>query len=245
MKTNLNLSIPKPCAERWENFTPTQNGGYCSSCFKTVVDFTKMSDDEIIDFFKHNPKHTCGRFHFGQLKSYGRVEPAKINSGMTLLKAGLMSVLFAIITKPASAQNTEPKSKTETTQHPEKKSEQPDSNNLYQHVTGVVTSSEDGSALPGVSVVLMGSTSGTVSDIDGKFDFPMALKEGDVLTFSFIGLVTRQITITKKMAANFNIPLSMSLCMDMELTGEVEVSGLYERDKGIFARWWSKVKSSF
>ncbi len=37
------------------------------------------------------------------------------------------------------------------------------------HVSGVVTSSEDGSPIIGASVKIVGTTSGTVTDIDGNF----------------------------------------------------------------------------
>ena len=35
-------------------------------------------------------------------------------------------------------------------------------------ITGVVTSGEDGSTMPGVNVVVKGTTSGTTTDMDGK-----------------------------------------------------------------------------
>jgi hypothetical protein len=245
MKTSLNLSIPKPCSEKWENFTPTQNGGYCGGCFKTVIDFTKMNDDDIVQFFKDKQAHTCGRFRPDQLKGYAQTSLAKVSPGMMLLKAGFLSILFAIISKPASAQNNQPKSKTETVQHPEKQTETVSSDTNGQ-VTGVVTSAEDGSALPGVNIVLRGTTTGTVTDFNGKFDFPTSLKEGDVLVFSFIGLETKEFAVSKKIAANLNIPLTLSLCMDMIMMGEVEVTGLYGESNGSgFRRWWSKVKSVF
>ncbi|MCB0490396.1 MAG: carboxypeptidase-like regulatory domain-containing protein, partial [Cyclobacteriaceae bacterium] len=36
-------------------------------------------------------------------------------------------------------------------------------------VSGKITASEDGSSLPGVNVVLKGTTNGTVTDVDGNF----------------------------------------------------------------------------
>ena len=244
MKTNLNLEIPKPCFEQWENFTPTQNGGYCGSCFKTVVDFTKMSDDEIVRFFKDKPTHACGRFRADQLKAYAHTYPTKVRPGAMLLKAGFMSLLFAVISKPAGAQINDSKSKTETVQH-EQKVLDSSSDRTEGRVNGVVTSAEDGSALPGVNIVLKGTTTGTVTDLNGKFDFPVALKEGDVLVFSFIGLDTKEFTISKKIADNLHVPLTMALCMDMTVMGEVQVTGVYNEDKSGFRRWWSKVKSAF
>jgi hypothetical protein len=41
---------------------------HCSSCEKVVVDFTAMSDDELVLFFQHNKQKTCGRFSQEQLQ---------------------------------------------------------------------------------------------------------------------------------------------------------------------------------
>jgi hypothetical protein len=54
-------------------------------------------------------------------------------------------------------------------------------------VTGTVTSSEDGSSLPGVNVLLKGTTNGSVTDSDGKFSLSVP-SSGGILTFSFIGI---------------------------------------------------------
>ena len=66
-KTHLNLSIPKPCHENWNTMLPNEKGKHCFSCQKTVVDFTKMTDSQIILFFQDYKKTTCGRFLDTQL----------------------------------------------------------------------------------------------------------------------------------------------------------------------------------
>jgi hypothetical protein len=50
MKNNVTLSIPNPCSEKWESFSMTSNGAFCSTCSKKVVDFTKMGDSETLVF---------------------------------------------------------------------------------------------------------------------------------------------------------------------------------------------------
>ena len=50
--------------------------------------------------------------------------------------------------------------------------------------------SDENGPLPGTSIVLQGSNVGTESDFEGNFEFPRALKEGDVLIFSFLGKET-------------------------------------------------------
>ena len=66
-KTHLNLSIPKPCHENWDTMLPNEKGRHCFSCQKTVVDFTKMTDTQIINFFQKYKSSTCGRFLETQL----------------------------------------------------------------------------------------------------------------------------------------------------------------------------------
>lgn len=53
-------------------------------------------------------------------------------------------------------------------------------------VTGTVTSQEDGSAVPGVNVLVQGTTKGTTTDVEGRYSIELAANE-DMLVFSFIG----------------------------------------------------------
>jgi TonB-linked SusC/RagA family outer membrane protein len=55
-------------------------------------------------------------------------------------------------------------------------------------VTGRVTDAKDGSGLPGVNVILKGTTSGTITDIEGKYR--IRAEEGAKLEFRFIGYTT-------------------------------------------------------
>ncbi|WP_154854006.1 SusC/RagA family TonB-linked outer membrane protein [Cyclobacterium xiamenense] len=64
-------------------------------------------------------------------------------------------------------------------------------------VSGVVKSQEDQELIPGVSVLVKGTTRGTVSDIDGEFSLEVA--NGEVLVASFIGYETQEITIQSGM----------------------------------------------
>jgi len=61
-------------------------------------------------------------------------------------------------------------------------------------VSGTVTSAEDGSAVPGVNVVLKGTTTGTTTDLDGNYRLSVP-EEGGTLVFSFIGLTPQEVAI--------------------------------------------------
>lgn len=56
------LNVPKPCSQDWEGMTPDGQGRFCGSCNKTVVDFTKMNNHEIVDYLKNQGGRTCGYF---------------------------------------------------------------------------------------------------------------------------------------------------------------------------------------
>lgn len=60
-------------------------------------------------------------------------------------------------------------------------------------VTGVVRSEGDNETIPGVSVLVKGTTRGTVTDLDGKFQVEAAA--GEILSVSYIGYATQEITI--------------------------------------------------
>ncbi len=61
-------------------------------------------------------------------------------------------------------------------------------------ITGEVTSRETGEALPGVNVIVQGTTQGTVTDISGNYRLNVP-EDADVLTFSFIGLKEQNVQI--------------------------------------------------
>src|SRR5688500_12073448 len=64
----LNLIIPTPCHENWDEMSLVEKGKFCGACQKTVVDFTSMSDRQLADFFKKPKSDVCGRFHNDQLE---------------------------------------------------------------------------------------------------------------------------------------------------------------------------------
>ncbi len=61
-------------------------------------------------------------------------------------------------------------------------------------VTGTVSSSDDGTSIPGVSVVVKGSTLGTITDMDGKFNLKVP-QNAKVLVISFVGMKTTEVAL--------------------------------------------------
>ena len=67
MQKRTNLHIATPCHEDWNQMTATDAGRFCASCSKQVVDFTAMSDTQILQFLAGHKGELCGRFDGDQL----------------------------------------------------------------------------------------------------------------------------------------------------------------------------------
>lgn len=85
-------------------------------------------------------------------------------------------------------------------------------------VSGTVTSLEDGSTLPGVNVVLQGTTTGTVTDFDGKYSLSVP-QEGGTLVFTFIGLQSQEVEIGGRSTVD------VQMAADVQQLSEVVVTG--------------------
>ena len=68
MNQKLKVEVPHPCHKDWNTMFPVKGGRHCTSCNKEVVDFTVMTDQEIVDFFRERiTPNTCGHFMSNQL----------------------------------------------------------------------------------------------------------------------------------------------------------------------------------
>src|SRR5258705_1934230 len=85
-------------------------------------------------------------------------------------------------------------------------------------VTDRVSSSEDGSALPGVNVLVKGTTNGTVTDSEGKFSLSIP-PSGGSLVFSFIGLSTQEIEIGERSVVDVQLGLDIKQLSEVVVTG--------------------------
>lgn len=70
--SDFKIQIPKPCHEDWNKMSANEQGRFCGSCCKTVVDFTKMNEAELKAFFltKKKEEKVCGQFNTNQVTAY-------------------------------------------------------------------------------------------------------------------------------------------------------------------------------
>jgi hypothetical protein len=240
MKDQFTLSVAKPCHERWEHFTPTAQGGFCNACNKNVVDFTRMSDEEVMAFFKTPPAQSCGRFRADQLRVYATKTASAPRFNRHFRQAGWLGLLLFLAGKPSYSQRIAGKAATHFVQ-PEENTPEGGAGEPGKIVKGTVKDA-DKQPLQGVSVYLKGTTVGTVTDAEGNFTFPQELQPGDVLIFAYIGFETREYVVGKDSAAPIEMAL-VNLCV--QWMGEVAVDRPYSAEPTALGKWWRQVKSLF
>ncbi|MDN5203162.1 SusC/RagA family TonB-linked outer membrane protein [Fulvivirgaceae bacterium BMA10] len=85
-------------------------------------------------------------------------------------------------------------------------------------VTGTVTSSEDGSGIPGVNVLIQGTTTGVTTDIDGNYK--INVPSGDAtLLFSYIGFLTQEIAVNSQSVINVELVPDVTRLEEIVVTG--------------------------
>ena len=94
------------------------------------------------------------------------------------------------------------------------------SNGLQDAITvsGTVSSQENGELLPGVNILVKGTTTGTVTDMDGAYSLTVQ-DENAVLVFSFIGFSHQEVPI------NGRSQINVTMVPDYAALGEVVVIG--------------------
>jgi hypothetical protein len=101
MRSPINISIPEPCGESWQNMTPVQGGRHCDVCEKCIVDFTQSSDKEIWKAYQKEDK-ICGQFRPDQLNRLIS-QPKEKRVPMGIAAAAVLSM-----STPAMAQTSAP-----------------------------------------------------------------------------------------------------------------------------------------
>lgn len=97
---------------------------------------------------------------------------------------------------------------------------------MAQNVTGSVTD-QSGAPLPGVTVLIIGTNTGTTTDFDGNFK--IGATQGDVLRFSYLGMKSKDVSVAS------NTPISIVLEEDTSALEEVVVTafGVEKKQKSL------------
>lgn len=102
-----------------------------------------------------------------------------------------------------------------------------------RRVTGHVTSEEDGQPVIGASILVKGTTMGTITDVDGNFTLSNVPQTAKIIQVSYIGMQTLEVGIKSTM--------NIQLKVDAQVIDEVVVTGMQRMDKRLFTGATSKL----
>ncbi len=229
MGKSLHLQVPVPCHENWNNMTRESQGRFCMSCQKTVVDFTAMTDYDLIQYFKNLKGNTCGRFTQDQLNTKYTLESKRRLKWFKYFVHILIPPL--LISARSYAQGMVKKNVTSCVTPMVKKEKvritmgKPAFIQPSSEISGMVTN-ERGEALAGASIFIKGTEEGLSTDGNGHFilstkhDFPL------MLSVSYVGYGPLELTIDEKEAkAPLNILLKEKTMEEVVVTGYGVISG--------------------
>lgn len=239
MKTTFSISVKKPCTERFEEFIKTAKGGFCTSCEKEVIDFTEMSQTELMDSLCTTSASTYGRFKNSQIDSYQNNVDTIKNPKFLTTGIGTMSFLllvFCAVSNMTAQQTSDLKTNQQTEIGTTQKSEFIGGTIQESYTVNGTVVDEDNLPLAGVNVVLKGTADGITTDFYGKFEYPKTLEIGNVLIFSYIGYDTKEYEVNSSNSKIININIAFNDA-DIELMGEVVVDGIYTTKRTIFQKF--------
>ena len=103
-------------------------------------------------------------------------------------------------------------------------------------ITGTITDASTGEALPGVNIIVEGTTIGVISDLDGKFSIDVP-DQNAVLVFSFVGYLSEKVPVAGKSV------IDVKLSPDIQKLDEVVVIGYGTQKKADVTSSVATVKS--
>jgi hypothetical protein len=218
------VTIPTPCHQSWQQMEQNQQGRHCSHCSKTVVDFSKMTANEIL-IHLNDSTNVCGRFGEFQLTDINRRLEDENLAGKNHWKKWLVAagLLGTTILNRVSAQTIPPKAVVTQQNQPAKPITEPYitgkiATNMPFIINGHIIAKDDLLPIPGAPVRIKGTNTGVVTDKNGDFTLT-TFSPAATLVVAYIGYQSQEITVNNLSAK----PVSVALTLSASFMGEVVI----------------------
>ena len=259
MREPVKLRIPQPCHEKWAEMEPDEKGRFCLSCQKTVVDFSTMTDRQVLEYFSNYTGNTCGRFSSDQLNrdiAVGVQKPTLWYKYVLSLFVPAMMLANKAMTQGRIAlqrpvQTTSPaRVVKDSVPVCVKPTPEPDFRTM-SGVMGAVAEirvitiegkvvDEDGTPIPFARISIKGTDKVTKTDVDGKFSiWPSSMKKV-TLEIGAVGFQLKEVRV--KVGDHTKSPF-MLVPMEPMVLGFV-LSDYKETKPTIFQRFTNFIKDS-
>ncbi|MBC6109886.1 carboxypeptidase-like regulatory domain-containing protein [Pedobacter fastidiosus] len=218
MATPFKISINNPCNQQWDNMQKNQDGRFCNSCQKSVIDFTEFSDEDLRNWFTKANENVCGKLNANQLD---RLIITETKFSIHRFRPSLIAAsLFAFLSFPKLS-NANIKIIYPTFQS-DKRSNQIDlieSDTLIDSIVtikGRVIDKDNKQPIFLLSVVIKGAKKSVVTDNNGNFEIKLnknKFPDKVTLDFRYIGYESKEIKVNLKNQNELFIEMKVSEAM--------------------------------
>ncbi|MGB4776406.1 MAG: carboxypeptidase-like regulatory domain-containing protein [Daejeonella sp.] len=209
MMQNIQLAIPEPCHENWNNMNPTEKGRFCNVCEKQVIDFSVMSDAQLLHYFsKIKDENICGRAYPDQLNRVIAAPEEIKKRKFWYWNYIAMFLLFFAKLNTAKAQRGQIIIQEQPVKNPQNVSEITEVGDILmqRNISGEITDEKD-NPIPYATIVVAETNEKFTADEKGKFVFNLNLNVKN-LTITANGFVRKVVKLTKN--TNYKIKLAKS-----------------------------------
>ena len=191
MKHKIQISIPEPCHEGWQNMTPVEKGRFCASCQKKVLDFTYLSDNEIIKVVTKND-NLCARIDVSNLNR--NLIKTKTKSNYFGYFATTVLAFFGLGIENVVAQEKPVVEQTDF------KYLNKASDSVKKIIVSGLVKNVYGQPLPGAIIKIKGTKNSTNTDQNGKYT--IEVNQGEILIFSFLAKIDKEVLVRNSKIIN-------------------------------------------
>lgn len=227
------LEIPKSCHADWNSMSATNQGKFCASCKKEVINFEFLTNAQILSKISNNTS-VCGRLSKNQINS----EFSNSNPTSAPFWGVLFSFTSLLTALPVLAQKE--KAKVEIIESKSSSATVNTTDTAFVIVSGIVlekltVDAKTSTPLPGAVIEHKQSKTSVISDINGTFTIKIPLRDfskSKLLLVHFIGMESKEIQVLK--AAN-NLKIEMT--PSEMLLGEVIIvrkRNIFDRIRSLF-----------
>lgn len=237
------LKIDNPCNEPWVAMNANDVGRYCVNCQKSVIDFTSLTDNEVLQIIKQTNGKLCGRLNTEQLNRVliGTKQPST-NTKLHKILAGLL-LLSSSENTIANKQHSETQIISKSIDENLIVSKDENLNNqlldsLKNIVQGRVIDANNKETIPFANVQIKNTDVVTTTDIDGNFKISIPdnlLTDKIVFKIVYVGYDPMEFTVYKK-----ELPFTKGV-FEMK-QGENVTMGIIIASPPVKRKWWQRKK---
>jgi TonB-dependent SusC/RagA subfamily outer membrane receptor len=226
----LQLSIPEPCHENWQQMTPTQQGRFCNACAKEVIDFSAMTDIQVLNYFTTlTHEKVCGRALPEQLdRTISR--PAQPKKRIFWYwNYFVMFLMFFAKGNSTKAQNcTKPATELSPVKNVDVRGDVVvvAGQIKKQHVVSGKVIDNKGEPVPFASIINKEAKYGVATD--GKGEFKINAASNSILSISAAGYKTVEIEVDTKTAINVVLENFREFALGGVIVVQSYVDGVYQ-----------------